>query len=281
MSLTRVIPPLISRHRGGPLMLRLLQKFWGARNRSNDTARSPSSRRSCRLQVEALEDRLTPSLSLSFFPIAHVSVNPQPLPPGSGNEVMFPGVYLEEVPLVGTPVPGVTTEHETLTGVLSKQVLLQTDPSASPSLWSLELFYSEKVSATENFVPPSAFNAGSFAATFSMTGSVAAVLTSANPLQPTFRMTLKLVETGGVSWTQPGTPPTRTAHLAWPPPTPDNGPETHFFPPGSTTIPPGPSLTPMTFLANTGSVGNEVIVSFEEGDPDRPLISAWFTLQDQ
>src|SRR5712692_11908469 len=74
-------------------MVRMLEKLWGARDRGVDTPRSPSNRAltlpalkkprpSCRLQLEPLEDRLTPS-GLDFVPIAHVAVNPQPLPPSA------------------------------------------------------------------------------------------------------------------------------------------------------------------------------------------------------
>src|SRR5262245_57320071 len=109
-------------------MVGLLEKLWGtraspARSHGSHPVDGRYRKASYRPQLEPLEDRLTPS-GLVFFPIAHVAVNPQPLPPGGpggGNEISFPGVYLEEVPLVTNPIIGVSTQTEHLAGFLTKQ----------------------------------------------------------------------------------------------------------------------------------------------------------------
>jgi len=53
---------------------------------------------SFRPQLELLEDRLTPSFSLNLIPVAHVAVNPQPLPP-------FPVVECDPLPNLPSRYP--------------------------------------------------------------------------------------------------------------------------------------------------------------------------------
>jgi hypothetical protein len=85
------------------------------------------------LQLEPLEDRLTPSLSLNFIAIAHVAVNPQPLPPGNGTSINVPAVYLEEMPLVTNAIPGVSTQHDHIVGFLSKQITIPASTAGTPA----------------------------------------------------------------------------------------------------------------------------------------------------
>jgi hypothetical protein len=167
-------------------MVSFLQKLTGAK--------------SCfRPQLEKLEDRLTPA-GLNFIPVAHVAVNPQPLPPGGGAEITFPGVYLEEVPLVTNPIPGVSSQTENLVGVLSKQIAIQPGATdrGNPGPWFLEAFYNLTVNDTVTVTPPDpASGQEGVSASFSMTGALSEILIPPGPaIMPTTFLNGTMTETG-------------------------------------------------------------------------------------
>src|SRR5262249_5954330 len=176
----------------GSLMVRLLERLRCDRNRGVDTSRSLAEgaaclgrltpparkitrRRSCRLQLEPLEDRLTPSLSLKFIPIAHVAVNPQPLPPGNNH---VPAVYLQEMPPVTSPVPGVSTQHDHIVGFLSKQITLPASTAGTPSqTWNLEASCNLILNATTTVTQADPFSGQEgVTASFGLAGTIAATL---------------------------------------------------------------------------------------------------------
>jgi hypothetical protein len=132
--------------------------------------------------LESLEDRLTPSISLSFFPIADVAVNPQPLPPGSP-----PQVRVEFDPLlsgsIGSNEIVVTKDGDF--GVLSKVITLPAPAAGVPGqTWSLETFYHLTTSATLEVVAPNAsgFGDGSVRGFFKVAGTTTEILA---PVAPT------------------------------------------------------------------------------------------------
>src|SRR5260370_126256 len=180
--------------RGGPIMVRLLEKLWGAPNRVAAPTHSPSqavaarlrgltppaqrsrARRSCRLQVEPLEDRLTPS-GLDFFPVAHVAVNPQPLPPSA---------IVEFDPLPTFRKAG--GEQIKIAGVLSKEITIPPATAGTAGqTWSLEVFYDLTANETVTIMPPDPFSGQeSLSATYSLAGAMNEVfaLMATNLTQP-------------------------------------------------------------------------------------------------
>jgi hypothetical protein len=136
-----------------------------------------------RPQLEALEDRLNPSFSLNFFPIAHVAVNPQPLPPFP----QPPSVAIEIMSMPNLPAlsAGTSTQEGHVAGVLSKQIALQPGApttSAAPANYLLELVYNLNAGVTQTAVPPSSFADGSVRDTINLAGTFAATLA---PVAPT------------------------------------------------------------------------------------------------
>jgi hypothetical protein len=135
--------------------------------------------------LEALEDRLTPSLD--FFPVAHVAINPDPLPPTAL-------VEFDPLPNLATATAGMSTQQEHLIGVLSKQIGM---PGVVEPCWILEAFYSLNASVTENDIPPSPFAAGSISDTFSLTGTETVALIPVAPTTgPTWVFSGTLSENG-------------------------------------------------------------------------------------
>jgi hypothetical protein len=198
---------------GGSLMARLWQKLWDFRNRGVDTPRSPSwltaglrgltppaqgrgARRSCRPQLEPLEDRLTPS-GLDFFPVAHVAVNQQPL---ASEQSLPPSALVEFDPLLsgGSMVQTDWTYTKHIVGVLSKQITMPPGTAGTPGqTWSLEVFYNLTDNEAGNFIPPSPFAAGSVNATYSLTGTMAEILIPQGPTTlPTWTYTKSMAEYG-------------------------------------------------------------------------------------
>ena len=138
-------------------------------------------RHTCRLELEPLEDRLTP-VSLNFLPIGSVAVNPQPLPP-----VPVPpsvAIEIDSMPNLPALTAGMSTQQEHIAGFLSKQITFE--PAASttsaPDPWFLHVSFSLNVSETANVMLPAASNAGSFWAGFSIAGTWRAILV---PVAPT------------------------------------------------------------------------------------------------
>src|SRR5260370_36116727 len=164
------------------MMVSLWQKLWDFRNWGVDTprsrarapgrlrsltlpARQRTSSRSCRPQLEPLEDRLTPARTfLNFAPLGHVAVNPQPLPPGIQIEI-------DPYKNMNFPTVGMSTQQEHIAAFLSKQInLLPATPTSSPSdPWFLQVFYSLDATVTENSILPTPFPAGTCSDTFSLT----------------------------------------------------------------------------------------------------------------
>jgi hypothetical protein len=52
-----------------------------------------------------------------------------------------------------------------------------------------------------------------------------------------------------------------------------SGTETPFFAPGAIAVPPGPNNMRWNFAVHMPSVGQEVVVSFLEGEPDQPIVT--------
>jgi hypothetical protein len=127
----------------------------------------------CRLQLEQLEDRLTPSVN--FFPLAHLAINPAPLP-------LLALVEFDPLPKLDPANP--VFFDNLVTGVHYQKVnlLVQIGNTSSPQAWTLETIFSLVASGTESLVPPNPLNAGSYSATFSIAGSVTEILA---PVAPT------------------------------------------------------------------------------------------------
>jgi hypothetical protein len=169
-------------------MVSLLQKLWGSGNSGVDTPRAPSALRartlptsrrrktSCWPQLEALEDRLTSAAFWEFAPVAHVAVNPQPLPPSA---------LIEFNPLMnlGSATPGTSTQQEQIVGTLSKQITIPAATAGTPGqMWNLDVVYNLTGTATGTYVPPSPTAAGSDNVTFRLAGTVDETLA---PVAPT------------------------------------------------------------------------------------------------
>jgi hypothetical protein len=178
-------------NKGGPIMVRLLEKFWGAKNRIADAPRLgavtqprpptdraltlPALRKprpSCRLQLEPLEDRLTPSVD--FIPITHVALNPTPLPP-----ILL--VDFNAQPSFGHEGSDSWVQHVVGAEFQTLNLLAPIGATSSAQPWTLETIYSMVASGTENLVPPGALNAGSYSATFNLAGTVTEILAPVNP----------------------------------------------------------------------------------------------------
>jgi len=132
-----------------------------------------------------LEDRQTPSVSLNFFPVAHVAVNPQPLPPG---ESLPPSALVEFDPtVVGIPALDAGSKEPLtfrLSGALSKAITIPPTTAGTPGqTWSLEAFYDLTANETVTNLPPDPFTGQEGVSdTFSLTGTIAEIL---SPVAPT------------------------------------------------------------------------------------------------
>jgi hypothetical protein len=287
------------------MMVRLLEKLWGDRTRSVDTLRSPTdisvrlrglaltaqrkpARRSFRPQLEPLEDRLTPSVD--FVPITHVAVNPQPLPPRAL-------VVFDPLPNLSQATNGDHIEHKQIAGVKYENITVAGPIGTAPQTWLLETLYSLDVTDTEivSLPNPSSAQPGSYTGTFNVTGTVKQFLIPQTPPDPGIALidlfawvgdTLIYYQGKIAGRLNPISPTAVTIDtLTWNTNFTANGTETPIIPPGS-TAPSGPHLTPFIFEAHTVTVGTEVIVAFEEGVPDQPLvtgqvIASSFTQSDQ
>ena len=165
-------------------MVRLLDRFWGAKVapacraglRKSRPADGTYQKPSFRPQLEPLEDRLTPAISLNFFPVAHVAINPAPLPP-------LALVEFDPLPNLASAMAGMSTQQEHIAVVLSKQISIgSATGGAGTGKFDLEVSYNLDASVSENVVPPSPFAAGSYMAMFSVTGTLTEFLA---PVAPT------------------------------------------------------------------------------------------------
>jgi hypothetical protein len=136
-----------------------------------------TSRKTLSPQLEALEDRLTP-VSFNFFPIAHVAVNAQPLPPSVAIEI-------DSMPNLAALSAGTSTQEGHVAGVLSKQIALEPGApttSAATANYRLELIYKLNASVTQTAVLPSSFADGSVRGTVGLAGTFEGTLA---PVAPT------------------------------------------------------------------------------------------------
>jgi hypothetical protein len=245
-------------------------------------------RTSFRPQLEPLENRLTPSID--FVPIAHVAVNPQPLPPRAL-------VVFDPLPNLSQATNGDHIEHKHIAGVKYENITVAGPVSTAPQTWLLETLYSLDVTDTEivSLPNPSSAQPGSYTDTYSATGTVTQFLIPQTPPDPGIALidlfawlqdTLVYYQGRIAGRLNPISPTAVTIDtLTWNTQFTASGTETRIIPPGS-IAPPGLHLTPFTFEAHTTTVGNEVIVAFEEGAPDQPLvtgqvIASSFTQSDQ
>jgi hypothetical protein len=257
-------------------------------------ARKITSRRSCRLQLEPLEDRLTPSLSLNFIPIAHVAVNPQPLPPGEGTAINVPAVYLEEMPLVTNPIPGVSMQHDHIVGFLSKQITLPASTAGTPSqTWNLEESYNLMLNATTTVTQADPFSGEEgVTASFGLAGTIAATLhlqgsaqqTAGPSATPTLFLTGPMTETGTFVGALSASDPATGLHklagtMKWSNITLERGTSSdpalfNWFQHvrGNSQVNMQEVIPPSGATIASFWEQGEVIVSFLEGNPDAPII---------
>jgi hypothetical protein len=260
-------------------------KHWlqgGSRLRKRRPLPRPGTpvRRTCRLELEPLEDRLTP-VSLNFFPIGPVAVNPQPLLPLPVPPSI--AIELNSMPNLPSLTAGTSMQQEHIAGFLSKQITFQ--PAASttsaPDPWFLHVFYSLNVSETATVVLPTALNAGSFWASFSIVGMWRASLV---PVAPTTGTTWLInnatINEQGSIWGALNLPsPTAPAvdTFMWTTQITENGTETPLMLPNA--FPTGSIQMPLNFQAKIQSSG---MVMETPPEPAMPApLAASFWQQDQ
>src|SRR5262249_54291493 len=226
-------------------------------NRQSRPADGSYWKTSFRPQLELLEDRLTPSFSLGFFPIAHVAVNPQPLPPLPVPPSV--AIELDSMPNLPSLTAGTSMQQDHIAGFLSKQFMFQ--PAASttsaPDPWFLQVSCSLNVSETATVVLPTASNAGSFWASFSIAGMWRASLVPVAPTTGTSWLinNAKINENGSI-WgalnMSSATVPTMDTFM-WTTQISENGTETPLMLPNA--FPAGPIQMPWNFQTNIQSSG--------------------------
>ncbi len=222
-----------------------------------------------RLNVELLEDRLTPA-HVSFAPVAVFSVNPAPLPPVA--LVQFaPLVQLPSVPppLSGSTLPIPVQIQGTSTQTLSSPV------STTPT-WSLSLSYALQGSVTEGLTPAATLNPPGFIAHFSLAGQITETLYKTSPaVSSGWHITANISENGTVSMPPQANPVANlfsvNAAVTL------SQTETAFYPPG--VLP--PVSLPWLVQANLALTGTS-----QETLPPAPVatgntIVAAFSLHDQ
>ena len=230
-----------------------------------------------RLQVETLEDRLTPS-GLNFMPIVHVEVNPQPLPP-------LALVAFDPLPDFSSLPVGSTVEHKHIAGAKFDNVMVGSAAAgAAPMTMSVETFYSLDVSVTETVIPPSPFAAGSFHADFSVIGDLKEILIPQMQSQAIAQIeqfawleqTLAN-EQGEISGalSMPSGATSAFDVLTWNSQLSENGTEAPLV------VPHGPSTMTWNLQANIQSAGMLQMYAVPPGPPITPPMTAIFMQQDQ
>ncbi|HMF19565.1 MAG TPA: hypothetical protein VKE98_20325 [Gemmataceae bacterium] len=263
---------------GLPWVQHWLQGGSRQRKRRPPPRRTPV-RRTCRLQLEPLEDRLTP-VSLNFFPIGPVAVNPQPLPPLPVPPSV--AIELDSMPNLPARTAGTSMQQEHIVGFLSKQITFQ--PAASTTAsdpWFLHVSYSLNVSETATVVLPTALNAGSLWASFVIFGTWRASLVPVATTGTTWLINNATINENGSIWGALNMPSATAAPtmdtFMWTTQISENGAERPLMLPN--TIPTGPIQMPWNFQTNIQSSG--MVMEF----PPEPLmpapLAASFWQQDQ
>jgi len=136
------------------------------------------SRRRAFPYVESLEDRLVLS-ALSFVPISHVAVNPQPLPP-------LALVAFNPVAATGVSAGKVDLSTLSIQGAIRETAFVSTAPTHPPNPCIVDAIYSLSGSVTPNLIPPGPTQAGTFSASFSLAGTVTVLVSflSGSPDRP-------------------------------------------------------------------------------------------------
>src|SRR5262249_41558429 len=151
--------------------------------------------------------------------------------------------------------------------------------SAADSTYLLEVFYSLDATVTRNVVPPSPFTAGSASYTFGLTATLKeTMIPTGGNIMPVWLFNGFMTEHG-------------TVNAVISSPDPATGMEQEAVQWTFTTItfdrgsPSGFAPDSWQEEVHHQSTGTEVVVSFEDGDPDQPLITgqiyASFTQLDQ
>jgi len=225
------------------------------------------SRRRAFAHVESLEDRLVLS-ALSFVPISHVAVNPQPLPP----------LAQVEFNPVGFPRLDAASKDPTridLKGIYRNSLLVSVDPTHPPQPCIVDAIYSLSGSVTPNFIPPGPAQAGTLSASFGLTGTVEVLVSflSGNPDKPFWIFTGTVREQGIESGTISS--PTASA----------NAQLTGQWQYTEVTLERGVSsnapLSSWLSQVQTSSTGTFVETFVPPGPQQMPAASAVFTQQDQ
>jgi hypothetical protein len=237
-------------------------------------------RGSFRPELEALEDRLTPSF-MQFTPIAHVAFNGTggiafngtPLPPSVG-------VEFDPLKNFTFATAGVGTEQDQITGFLSKQIGM---PGVAGPCWLLQAFYSLNATVTETDVLPNALTApggvGIISDNFSLTGTETVSLIPVAPTTgPTWLFHGTVTENGNFN-----------GGVSAPDPTTGMSGITGQWNTVNVTLEKGfasnSAFVSWAEQIQTNSMGWEVAVAFLAGNPDQPMvmgrINATFWQQDQ
>jgi hypothetical protein len=261
---------------GLPWVKHWLQGGSRQRKRRPLPPRRTAVRQTCRLELEPLEDRLTPCFHSCTFPIAHVVVNPQPLPPSVAIEI-------DSMPNLPALTAGTSSQQEHIAGFLSKQITFQPaasttsapDPTNPP--WLLHVSYSLNVSETANVVLPTALNGGSLWASFSIFGTWRAILV---PVAPTTGTTWLInnatIKEQGSIWgalNMPSATAPAVDTFMWTTQISENGTETPLMVP--TGLPTGPIQMPVNFQANIQSSGMVMEIPPEPIMPAPTAASFW------
>src|SRR5262249_20817716 len=143
---------------------------------------TPAPRKSARrLELEALEDRLTPSFGLFFHPYAPIAVNPQPLPPGGSIEFTPQPIFsqiVDSLPAETTEMPlnlqgsSIQASTDPIVTLVSYQLSGQVQETQGPSPVAGDL---SAISANWNLngmVSETVFNLGSTIPLWTMHGNV-------------------------------------------------------------------------------------------------------------
>jgi hypothetical protein len=137
---------------------------------------------------------LTPALSLGFVPIAHVAVNPQPIPP-------YALVEFDPVPNLTSATGGEGIQRAQLAGTLSLPIFMPGAATSGPC-WLLKASYDLSASVTENITPssPTSGQAGGLSATYNLSGQLTEVFVTLVPAQqPTWVFNGTISEKGSLN----------------------------------------------------------------------------------
>jgi hypothetical protein len=174
-------------------------------------------------------------------------------------------------------------DHEHIAGSLSKQISFQpvSPTSSAPDSWFLEVFYNLDATITEDVVPATALNAGSFNATVSAASSVTAFLIPQSPSSG-ISATPWVEQRGGNFQNKfsgvlnmPSSVAAVVDTLTWTSQATENGTETPFALSPFNTGPIGPPLDYQAYSQSAGTLWESVV---PPGPTSMPL-TAWFTQQ--